>query len=252
MNARGQRLCVWCGVLLVLVLGAGILIAGLAVPLSPTKNADQVAAFYRTHAGSIKVGCVFALFGIVFFTPWWVGISMQLKRVEGPFAALTWTQLLLGILIPMETILALSFFATAAFRADRPASEIQLLSDLGWLPWVGLVYTAVIQNIFTGIIILWDKRPVPVFPKWSGWLTIVVGLVWAPGGLDYLAKTGPLAWNGLNWYVTLVAFFVWIPIMTVLTFRAIDSHELEWEAEQVGGSPGHRVASTGIPASATS
>jgi hypothetical protein len=172
-----------------------------------------------------------------------IAVGLQMKRIEGRFAPLAYVQIALGLLLPLEFIVPLYFFQAAAYRPERSADVVQALNDLGWLPFTGLVYTVAAQAIVIGAAILADKRTTPIFPRWAGYFSIWAGLLMAPASLDVFFINGPLAWNGaIAWWVLLVAFFVWLIGLTVVTFQAIGSHEREYSTLSPGSSSGARAA----------
>jgi hypothetical protein len=171
---------------------------------------------------------VLSMFGLVFWVPWVAAISVQLKRIEGQHTPLTYAQLALGAGLPVAFFPALYFFEVAAFRPGRSAESIQTLNDMGWLPFTGIIYAIFVQNLVIGIAVLSDKRADPVFPRWFGYFCLWCGLLYCPASLDVFFKDGPLAWNGLfSWWLSLVAFFAWLVVTTVMLFRAMDTQPAE-------------------------
>ena len=110
---------------------------------------------------------------------------------------------------------------------------------------VGVTFTAVLQVVVIGIAMLQDGREAPIFPRWAGWLNIVVGATWIPGTFIVYAKHGPLAWNGLlSWWVPCASYLVWMAVMTVLLLKAVDREESEVLPGPTGPAAGRGVASS--------
>ncbi|WP_094023998.1 hypothetical protein [Nocardia cerradoensis] len=232
-NTRSQRLCVWSGPLFALLffIGYGV-VARYIPPPDPDRSAAQVAEFYRGHANAIRLGMVLSMFGLVFWVPFVAAISVQLKRIEGRHSPLTYAQLGLGATLPVAFIPALYYFEVAAYRPQRSDESIQMLNDMGWLPFTGIIYAIFVQNIVIGVAVLSDRRTVPIFPRWYGYFCLWSGLLYCPACLDVFFTHGPLAWNGLfSWWLSLVAFFVWLIGTTVVTLRAISAQALATGAE---------------------
>jgi hypothetical protein len=227
MNARNQRLAMWCGPLFALLFFVGFgVIARFIPPPDPANSAKAVAALYLRHANSIRLGMVVSMFALVLYVPWIAAISVQLKRIEGKHSPLTYAELGLGATLPVAFFPALYFFETAAFRPGRSAVLIQTLNDMGWLPFTGIIYAIFLENIVIAIIVLSDKRAVPIFPRWIAYFNLGCGLLYCPACLDVFSTHGSLAWNGLwSWWLSLVAFFIWLVVMTVMTLRAITNQE---------------------------
>lgn len=221
-----QRVCVWSGALFAMLffLGFGV-IARYIPPPSPTRGAGEVAEFYRDHANAIRLGMVISMYALVFFVPFAAAISVQLKRIEGEHTPLTYAQLGIGCTLPVAFFPALYYFQVAAFRPERAQETIQTLNDMGWLPFTGIIYAIFVQNIVIALAVLSDRRATPVYPRWFGYFCVWTALLYCPASLDVFFQDGPLAWNGLfSWWLSLIAFFVWIVVTVVVTLRAIREH----------------------------
>lgn len=235
MNTRSQRLCVWSGPLFALLffLGFGV-IARFIPPPDPADSAQMVADRYREHANAIRTGMLVSMYALVFYVPFVAAISLQIKRIEGKFSPLAYAEFGLGVLLPVEFLPSLYYFETAAYRPERGSEAVQQLNDMGWLPFTGIIFTIFIQNIVIGIAVLADARVNPVLPRWLGYFSIWCGLLYCPASLDVYFTDGPLAWNGiLSWWLSLIAFFVWLVVTTVMLLRAITAQAKE-ETQEVG------------------
>jgi len=229
INATAQRICAWCGPLFALIffIGFGV-IAGFIPPPSPGASAEHVAAVFRGNPNSIRLGLVVSMYSGALTVPWIAAISVQLRRIEGRHSPLTYAQLGLGALLPLEFIVPIYFWETAAYRPTRSPEAVQTLNDLGWLPFTGLVYTIVLQAVVIGLAVLLDTRDEPIFPRWLGYFSIAAAVLFFPAGLDVFFRDGPLAWNGvIAWWVLLVTFFVWVVVLSVLLLKAIRGQEEE-------------------------
>ena len=235
MNERMQRLCVWGGPVFAALffLGFGV-IAGYIPPPNPADSAIVVATRYREHANSIRAGMVISMYALTFYVPFSAVISVHMKRIEGEFSPLSKTQFGMGCILPVAFLPTLYFFQSAAFRPERAPEAVQQLNDMGWLPFTGIIYTIVLQNLVIGLAVLSDKRATPIFPRWYGYFTLWCGLLYCPASLDVFFKDGPLAWNGLlSWWLSLVAFFVWVVVTTAMLFKVISAQA----AQRPAGAP---------------
>jgi hypothetical protein len=197
------------------------IIAGFIPPPSPSATAHQIGEFYRNNSNRIRVGMVISMFAAGLTGPWVAAITMQLRRIEG-WSVLVLTQFALGALLVLEFILFLMFWEVAAFRVERSDESIQLLNDLGWIPFIGLTSTAILQASVIAIVILRDKSTSPVLPRWAAYFNVWVALAFLPGGWNCLFKTGPVAWDGiLSFYVAMVAFLTWYLANTYAVLRGI-------------------------------
>jgi hypothetical protein len=229
VELKAQRWCAYSGYACVLVFMVGFaLIAGFIPPPAPSTGARELAEQYRGDHTRILVGMVVAMFGAAFTGTWIAAITAQLRRVEGRFGVLTILQLAMGSILVLEFELCLLIWETGAFRVDRPDSEVQLMNDLGWITFIGLTGTAIVQCFAIAAVILLDSRPKPVYPRWVAFFNIWVALCFVPGSWNCLFKTGPIAWNGaFSFYVAMVAFLSWYLVNSAAMVKAIKAQERE-------------------------
>lgn len=170
---------------------------------------------------------VVAMIGAALTGPWVAAITTQLRKIEG-WSVLVLTQFSLGTLLVLEFILFLLFWEVAAFRVDRSDESIQLINDLGWIPFIGLTGTAIIQASVIAAVILRDKSATPRLPRWSAYFNIWVGLAFIPGSWNSLFKDGPIAWDGaFSFYIAMVAFLGWYLVNSYVVLRAVKRDEQE-------------------------
>jgi len=227
VNVKTQKACAWSGPLFVVlfVLGFGGL-AGFIPPPSPAAPAAAIAEIYRNNGPAIRAGLILTSLCSALLLPYFAVISVHLKRIEGSWSPLAYLQMIAGALACIEFIFPVMIWQAAAFRSDRSAEEIQLLNDLAWLPFLGIVSTAIVQGVAIGVAILQDPNDDPAFPRWAGYFNIWVIMLLAPGGFIVFFKTGPLAWNGVTaWWLVLAAYLTWISVNTALLLRAINHQE---------------------------
>jgi hypothetical protein len=229
MQTRIQRLCAWCGPIFIVVCGLGLMVfCGFVPPPSPSAGAAQIADQLRTGTNSIRFGLLLMVFGSAFLAPFVAVVSVHMKRIEGPSSPLTYVQLVLGTCLIMEFIFPMMAMQAAAYRPERAPEIVQTLSDLSWMTFYGVTCTAVLEALVIGVVILADRRAVPLFPRWSGFLNIWVALLFTPGSFLVFFKTGPLAWNGLCvFWMPFGVFFAWIVVMTWLLLKAVDRQSRE-------------------------
>ncbi len=230
MNKTAQRICVWTGpAMLALWAGSWVFVADFIPPIAPGKSAAEVAEFYRDHIDGIRVGMILGLFASALLAPFAVVIAAQMRRIEGPRAVLSQVQLLSGALLSLEFIVPIMVFQAAAYRIEDQSDQvIQGFNDLGWLLFVGVISTILMQVIAIGIVVLIDRREKPIFPRWVGYFNLWMAVGLFPAGLVPLVKDGPFAWNGaLSFYIPLTAFALWIIVMTWVMLRVVNDDELE-------------------------
>lgn len=207
----------------ILLFGAGLVVcAGFMPPHAPSADAAEIAAIYRANSSMILIGMILIMIGGVLFVPFFAAIGWQMARIEGARPILATAQMMIGTITAALIILPVMLFAVAAFRPERSPELILLMNDLGWLILLWAFAPAFLQELAIGFCILSDQNPEPLLPRWLGYFNIWIAILFLPGALIPLFKTGPFAWNGLlAFYVPITAFFVWVLLMAVLLARAI-------------------------------
>jgi len=229
MNWTLQRAAAWSGIAFILLVGIGWWpIAQFIPPHDPVATAEQVAEIYRQNHVRIRLGLVLALASAAFCMPFVASISAQMRRIEGPHAILSNTQLACGALGVLIFIIPMMIWVSLAYRPDRPAEVIQGLNDVGWFILLMTLSPAFVQNICIGIAILIDGREEPVFPRWAGFFNLWVAVLFIPAGMVAFFRHGPFAWNGLiAFWIPAAVFGAWIFIMVFLLLRAISRQQRE-------------------------
>jgi hypothetical protein len=230
MSKRAQMLCLYSGIVFVVVLGAGCLLAKILPPPSPHETAQQISSMYLHNTTQIRIGLMITMIGAAFQLPFVALISVQMRRIEGRTAALSYTQLIAGATTCLVITMPVMMLAAAAFRPTRDPQLTLLISDLGLIPIIMVYPPSTIEALAAGIAILMDKSPKPVFPRWVGIYNIATGILFIPAGLTLFATHGAFAWNGLvTLWVPTAAFFVWFVVDFVALRRAITE---QFEEEQ--------------------
>jgi len=206
---------------------------GFWPPPAEHLTAPQISDYFRDHQTDLRVGMVMMAAGAPFYMVWSAVISAIIKRIEGPLGVLSRVQLLGGLLTGIVTMVPPTIWITAAFRADvRPDETIQMLYDFGWFFFDLTFACSVIQNVALGTAILVDRREVPLFPRWVGWLAFFVAVEYVPLVLVPMFTDGPFAWHGLiSFWGVFVMFFVLIAVVMPMAFRALRRLETEDAAE---------------------
>jgi hypothetical protein len=224
MSRSLQKLCIWAGVPMLVLLLGGMLLAGFLFPPSPHATADQIARMYHDHTIRIRIGLTISFFGFIFLFPYGAAISTQTRRIQGAGRLLSYLQNSAVGSVSFVFILPWVLWLTAAYRPERPATEIQLLNDLGWTMFVFPLAAFCAWNWAIALAILTDQRKPAVYPRWVGYYNIFLGLTFIPDALVVFVKTGPLTWAGLiTYYLPFVWFGIWMIAMMITTSRAIDA-----------------------------
>jgi hypothetical protein len=256
MNRTAMKLSAWSGIAFIILIAIGFWgLADFIPPPSPHDSAAQIAHFFREHKTGIRFGMIISMMASGLLGPFVAVITVQMRRIEGRHSVLAYTWLALGAIFGLEFIYLIFFWQTASFRPDRAATIIQSLNDMAWIPFVGLSSTIILMPAVFGIVILNDKRPTPVFPRWFGYFNLWAATMFAPGSFNVFFHTGPLAWNGLfAFYIPVGIFAIWCVVVSLQVVSAVKLQIAEEEAAPAmsegiaAGSNGHAEISPAVAA----
>jgi hypothetical protein len=122
------------------------------------------------------------------------------------------------------TTIAVSW-TVMAFRAEDPAI-VQAFLDLGFFLFLYTWPPFGILMVIIAVAIFRDCNARPAYPRWVAYYNIYAAIAMAPASFMGLFKTGPLAYNGmLAFWLVALDFFIWMVVMSVMTFKAITADE---------------------------
>jgi hypothetical protein len=209
-----QKTMAISGAAFVLLLFPAMIMIGLLPPISPMRDANQIAQFWSTNTGLKRLGLVVMLTASGLQVPFGALIAVRIRQMEGGrYSALAYAELVGVGLAVMAIIMPVFFFAAASYRPERDPQITQALNDLGWLPFVMNWPAATIQCLAIGFAIFGAKHE--VWPRWLGYFNVWCAFLFAAGGLVVLFKNGVFAWNGLLAFWLVAVFFgAWFLIMS--------------------------------------
>lgn len=228
MNIQSQLLCAWCGPAFAILFGVGgFLIGGFLPPHLPAAAASDIATLYADNLGRIRLGMVIAMYATGFYGAWVASIYVLMRRIEGDQApVLSMTQVISGATGISVFLLPPLFWLTASFRTAPDQGLVQALNDFGWIYLTFVVAPFIFQYLALGLVVLQDRAPQPLLPRWLGYLAIWAAVIFIPAGTIPFFKSGPFAWNGfIAFWLPACTFFATIFIMTFQFVRAIRNTE---------------------------
>ena len=205
-------------------MGVGIFaIAGWLPVHDPSWTSEHIAGIFEEDRTRIRIGMSVLALASVLFWSFTASIATQMKRIEGPHHPLTYTQLICSSGTVLAVLVPAYFWLAVAFRPDASAAEtVQIFNDFAWLSFVGMYPPGLLQNIVIGTCILSDRRDVPIFPRWLGFVNLWLAICYTVGALIPFFTSGPFAWNGLfGFWLAAISFFTWVFLMWRATVRAI-------------------------------
>lgn len=226
VSLRGQSLCGWCGLVYLALLAVSLPLSNMLPPPSPGLSAEAFAHELITNRTEFRIGVLLGAIAMPLYGVLCAGVGAQLKRIEGTYSPLSNIQTGMAIITVLEVWFPYMFFLAAAYRPERSASDFQLLTDIGLLPFVGGWMLIVFQWLATAILIFQDRREVPAFPRWAGYLNLWFVLSSLPSSLLFFVHSGPFAWNGIfSWWLAGAAFAGWTLVMSILLIQAVRRDE---------------------------
>lgn len=229
------RFSAWCGLI---VLAAStvsyFILTSLFPPPVPGWGPPEIYEYLMGQRTQIQWAVIIMALFAPFFYFFAVITSLQIRRIEGGFGLLSYVQLTTAVVAPTGWVYPMAMLATAVYRPERAPELIYLLSDLFWLTYVGVAFIFSINIFVIGLAAILDRRPKPVFPRWTGYANFFFALLFAPGVFVYAFLDGPLAWDGLfALWVPATAFFFWKAMMITILLRAVKSEEAEERAAAI-------------------
>jgi len=223
VERRIELMCAWCGPAFVVTFVVGLwFVAGLIPPLSPSDSAAHVAAFYRGHAGQVRLGMLICMLGSVLLAPFVALISRQIRRSSERLELLADVQLICGVIGILIVLLFELLMATIAFRPDMSPQVLRALNDLAWTALLWPFSPFSLEYAVVGIAVLMDRREHPLHPRWVGLVSLLTAVVFAFGGPTLWAMHGVFSWDGLlTFWVVLGSFGLWVSVMCWSMIRAI-------------------------------
>ncbi|PWR25264.1 DUF4386 family protein [Zavarzinia aquatilis] len=218
------RLCAWAGpaFMSVFIVFWGIMGFNLP-PFSGALPAEDIAAYFRENANTVRLGMVIAMSFAVLYMVWGLAIAKVVEKVEGESNILSTLTVWGAGLTVVPILVSCSGWLAGAYRPEAlPDAVLQLLYDWSWL-LIDLGYSVTtLQMIALGVAFLGDKRDVPLVPRWLAWYGIWVGVSFAAECLMPFFKSGPFERAGiLNFWIEFSVWFVWCPTLTFHVLRAI-------------------------------
>lgn len=228
------RFGVWGALLYpgLLILGWWVL-ADFVPPPDPGGDEREILNHYRERSDLIRAGMVVTMFGAVMAMPLGATVAYLIRRIEGTIGPLTMLQIMGAVGMAVLTFFPPMWWLIALFRLDRNPELTLMLSDAGWLQWVGGLTIYYPTIITMAVAALTDSSERPLFPRWFGYLNLWLVLLLLPGQLIFFFKDGPFAWNGIiSFYLAFVVFGLWFPVAFRVLGRAVRQLQAESEIER--------------------
>lgn len=227
-SETSQRIILWWGIAMAVVFGLSLIFLFDMVPTKdPEWTAEQVAAWYSEHNTRIKWGAVVSGWTGAFMMPILAVVAIQMARVEtGGMKIWSALSLVSGAVMSIWLMLPTLIWGTAAYTKDRVDPEVTtVMHEFGSLTLTTTDQYYIFLWVAVSVFCLRPataKVPNNPFPRWWGYLSLWITLMFEAGAFAFIPRTGPLAWDGLLvFWSPLSLFGVWITIQSWLIFRAL-------------------------------
>ncbi|RMZ69233.1 integral membrane [Pyrenophora seminiperda CCB06] len=191
-------------------------------PAAPSLTPQQTLQHYIDHNTGYKIGASFFVLSGAFYGSFTAAMSQQMKRIPGVGHTLISAQEVSGAWACITFSVPAIFFATTAYRLDRPVEITQALNDLSWMMTFMPFAPFIVQNWAFAAAVFMDLRPKPLYPKFVGWVNFVSPVLLGAGIAMHVVKSGPFAWNGaLTFWLTAIVFGIQSVVNIVWTWMAI-------------------------------
>jgi hypothetical protein len=208
-TTSSQLACAKAGVASVVLIFAGLLVAGYLPPPHADWSAERLQEFYATNTAVKQAGIFLLLFGMTMFGFLVAGMKVALDRVERPGGTLATLQAVSGTVGTMLLTLYAMLLAVAAFRPERDPEITQAFHDAGWFMAFISAVPFMMQAIAIAAAVLLSDND--VLPRWFGYVNLSVALLLLPGAALLFFHSGPLAYHGmLSYWVPVADFGVWM------------------------------------------
>jgi hypothetical protein len=247
------KACLWTGpgFALMWLAGGGPLSLFIFPPESAAHSPIETVHTYTQHLTRVEIGCVFMIMSSTIYCVWAVVVSLYTREAEGHRPALFWIQMISLACCEVVVMLIGFFWGVAAFRAGHTSPQItQALNDLGWF---GVLFTgapfAMYMIALAGSILL-DRSERPAYPRWVAYYNLFTTFFMFEASLLIFFKHGAFAQNGLFvFYMPMIVFFVWILVMSKLTWNAVNREQVEMSAfERAAAGPDASLQRTPVVA----
>jgi hypothetical protein len=248
MSERKQRIVLWWSLIFMLLYAIAIRFGfHMMPPPSAHQTSNEVARWYQDHRTSIRIGAAIAGWTSAFMIPYGVVIYFQIARQEQ--GAKVWSVLALcsGALTAVFFAVPPLAWGAAAFSPARAPQITALMHEFGTLTFITTDQMYVFMWVVVAIVCL---TPTTVkhspFPRWFGYLTAWIVIMFEAGAIAFIPHSGPFAWNGLlAFWSPLILYGAWMLLMAWLILRALRRQQEEAEPVTATASrPRHSVSPT--------
>jgi hypothetical protein len=237
-SLRVMRVCAWIGPALTVIFAIGLIpLAHFFPPPAPSRSAASIQELYTHHLTAGRIGCVLMSLAMAMIAPWGATLAMTMRRTERGMPILTVIQFASVAVCTMCAVMLTMVWGTAAFRPDTLSpGTTRMLNDFAWFLFLFDWAPFTVWVASFGVAVLLDSTGTCLFPRWVGYTSLWMSLLFLPAGLIIFFKTGAFAFDGLiAMYIPTFCFFCWIITTSGFMIRA--TQPLKAPSRQPAGTP---------------
>jgi len=171
-------------------------------------SGQLISEYYGRYTNEIAVGMIGSATMGMFYTPWSLLLATMLRDEDGSMGVLALIEAAGGILTGWLLAFCPAIWAACALLASSVSPDIiKSMHVMTWIIFDCTYMITTIQLLSLGAYIVLNKRQA-VFPAWTGWSAIAIGIIFVPLVLMPFVSEGPFAVGGTwNFYFV---FGIWL------------------------------------------
>jgi hypothetical protein len=155
--------------------------------------------------------------------PLWAVIGIQIARQEKGRPIWAVMAVAGGAMMSIFLVLPPLFWGVAAFTPGRSPDTTAMMHELGVLTLTTTDQYYIFNWVAVVVICLRPQiAPHSPFPRWFGYFSAWIGMMFEAGAMAFNFRTGPFSWNGLLvFWSPLSLFGLWIGVMAYLLLKSL-------------------------------
>ena len=172
-------------------------------------SAQEFMEFYRDHSFRIMVGQTIATFAAGIYMVWSCQVASQMRQREKGSHVLSTVALMGGVLTGTAGLVGgMMWVALAQHAGSLDPSIVKFFHFFIWYVFDGTYFVSVMEFGAIGLFALIDQSETPLFPRWTGVVTAIIGVSFITLALIPFDHQGAFSYGGAwNWYWIWITFF---------------------------------------------
>ena len=171
--------------------------------------AQLISDYYGKFQNDIAVGMIGCATIGMLYTPWSLLLATLMREEDGSLGVLSLMESAGGILTGWLLAFCPAIWATCALLATSVSAElIKAMHVFTWIIYDCTYMITSMQLFGLGAYVVLNKKQA-VFPAWSGWCAIAIGIIFIPLVLMPFVSEGPFTVGGMwNFYIVFGAWLI--------------------------------------------